>query len=182
MTSAGEQEQDKGSAQSQNGDGSNGPDLVRSLNAILDVLTHTKVPLFEANLAGLRVEDARPGWIKASLPVTARIRNRMNTLHGGCTATIVDVVTTLALATVSKRLGVSLQINTTYMAPIGVGETVEITAKVEKVGSTIAHVSAELRNQGSRVMAAQGHHVKFLKAKNSHETYQQTADRLKAKL
>ncbi len=58
---------------------------------------------------------------------------RNSTLHGGCSATIVDTVGSAALVTISKRPGVSIAIHTTYLAGMPAGEDVEVEAKVLKV-------------------------------------------------
>lgn len=57
------------------------------------------------------------------------MQNRYGTLHGGCIATLVDVVSTAALVTVSEKAGVSLSMNIDYISPQPGGEEVEITAK-----------------------------------------------------
>lgn len=61
------------------------------------------------------------------------VRNRYQTLHGGCTATLIDTVGSAALITVSTRSGVSLNISTTYLAAMPAGEDVEIDARVVRV-------------------------------------------------
>lgn len=48
----------------------------------------------------------------------------------GCAATLVDVVTSAALVTVSKRSGVSLSISVDYLSPGTGGEEVEVDARV----------------------------------------------------
>lgn len=61
------------------------------------------------------------------------VRNRYRTLHGGCTATLIDTVGSAALITVSTRSGVSLNISTTYLSAMPAGEDVEVDARVVRV-------------------------------------------------
>jgi acyl-coenzyme A thioesterase 13 len=77
----------------------------------------------------IRAEDGR---VTCKLSVEPRVQNRNGTLHGGCTATIVDVVGTAALLTQVSRGGVSLNINTNYIAAMPGGGVVLIDAKVRK--------------------------------------------------
>ena len=50
--------------------------------------------------------ELTPGRCVCVFPVRPRVQNRYGTLHGGCVATLVDVVSTVALLTVSKDPGV----------------------------------------------------------------------------
>ena len=70
------------------------------------------------------------GKLTCKMKVTSRIQNRMGNLHGGCIATIVDVVGTGALLTMNSRGGVSLNINTNYLDAIHGGSVVLIEAEV----------------------------------------------------
>ena len=88
-------------------------------------------------------------------PVTPRVQNRYGTLHGGCVATLVDVVSTVALLTVSPDPGVS-------------GTDVEVDARVTKVGRTLAFMDVTLRTAVGGKTVATGTHCKFLP--NSRQT------------
>ena len=67
------------------------------------------------------------------MTVTDSVKNRYQTLHGGCTATLIDTVGSAALITVSTRSGVSLNISTTYLSAMPAGENVEVDARVIRV-------------------------------------------------
>ncbi|KAF5004515.1 hypothetical protein FDECE_8999 [Fusarium decemcellulare] len=61
--------------------------------------------------------------------------NRLQNLHGGCTATLFDWCTTLPLAMVNRPgfwqgLGVSRTLNVTYMRPVPVGEEVLLECEI----------------------------------------------------
>ena len=82
------------------------------------------------SLAGLTDIRAAPGRLTCVLPVAPRVCNRNGTLHGGCTATLVDVVGTAALLTAHTRGGVSLSITAHYLAPMPQGGRCLIDARV----------------------------------------------------
>lgn len=113
-------------------------------------------------LRGIFDVRAEPHRVTCRFPVTQRVQNRNGTLHGGCTATIVDVVGTAALLTVSVRGGVSLNINTNYLAPMPGGGTVLIDARLLRVGRSIATITVDVRDDSTGKLVAQGQHVKFI--------------------
>jgi acyl-coenzyme A thioesterase 13 len=77
-------------------------------------------------------------------------------------ATLVDTIGTAALVTLTDLSGVSLSISVHYLSPMPGGEDVEITARVLKLGGTIATIGVELRRAGGGELVATGTHVKFL--------------------
>jgi acyl-coenzyme A thioesterase 13 len=101
------------------------------------------------------------GAFTCELEVTSELTNRFGTLHGGCVATLVDVLTTVALLTVTKQGGVSTDLNVSYCAPAPTGSRVLITCEVLKVGKTLAWMECVLKNEDGDVIAT-GRHTKFL--------------------
>ena len=68
--------------------------------------------------------------------------NRMNNLHGGCTATIFDFCTTTALFPMSRPgfweyAGVSRTLNVTYLKGVPVGEVTRIECEVVSIGKRL---------------------------------------------
>lgn len=113
-------------------------------------------------LAGLTAICAQPGRVSCALEVTEGLSNRYETLHGGCIATIVDVVTTAALVTRSEFGGVTLELNCSYLNAAKVGEWVEVEARVLKVGGAVAVLACTLTARGSGRVVAEGRHTKYL--------------------
>ena len=114
-------------------------------------------------LRGLTVLSSAPGHVRCLMPVTREKTNRYGTLHGGCIATLVDVVGTAAIFSVSPESGVSLHISVDYLSPAPAGKNVVIDSKVVRVGRTIAvaNVVVESEGDGGRVLA-QGRHLKHV--------------------
>ncbi|MDP9118591.1 MAG: PaaI family thioesterase [Actinomycetota bacterium] len=116
-----------------------------------------RVPGLEA----VRVGD---GHLVVRVEVEPGLLNYSGSLHGGAAATLVDVVGSLAIVAVDRdnRFGVSTDLNLTWLAPIPVGEWVEVDATVLKCGRTLAFVSVDLRRESDGVLGAQGRMTKKL--------------------
>uniref|UniRef100_A0A3B4BIE3 Acyl-coenzyme A thioesterase 13 n=1 Tax=Periophthalmus magnuspinnatus TaxID=409849 RepID=A0A3B4BIE3_9GOBI len=111
----------------------------------------------------LNVLSASPGKVVCEMQVAEEHTNRGGTLHGGMTATLVDVISTLAIMYSERSApGVSVDMNITYMNAAKVGEDVLITAQVLKQGKTLAFATVDLTNKASGKIIAQGRHTKHL--------------------
>ncbi|XP_016071737.1 PREDICTED: acyl-coenzyme A thioesterase 13 [Miniopterus natalensis] len=107
--------------------------------------------------------SASPGKVTCELKVEEEHANKMGTLHGGLTATLVDNISTMALLCTERALpGVSVDMNITYMSPVKIGEVVVITAHILKEGRTLAFASVDLTNKATGKLVAQGRHTKHL--------------------
>lgn len=114
------------------------------------------------SLQGIHDIRAEVGRLTCLLKVMPRVENRNRTLHGGCIATLVDVVGTGALLTQISKGGVSLSINTNYLRPLPHGAIAFVDATVLRIGKSIATINVEIRDNQSMKLAAQGIHVKFI--------------------
>jgi acyl-coenzyme A thioesterase 13 len=83
-------------------------------------------------------------------------------MHGGCIATLIDVIGTVAIATVADRSGVSLSITVNYLSPGPVGGAVEIESTVAKSGKQNAVAAVELRDAATGALVAFGTHTKAM--------------------
>ena len=113
-------------------------------------------------LRGLTVLSASPGHVRCIMPVTREKTNRYGTLHGGCAATLVDVIGTSAIFSVSPESGVSLHISVDYLSPAPAGKNVVIDSKVVRVGRTIAVASVEISSEETGQILSQGRHLKHV--------------------
>uniref|UniRef100_A0A8B9LKJ7 Acyl-coenzyme A thioesterase 13 n=1 Tax=Astyanax mexicanus TaxID=7994 RepID=A0A8B9LKJ7_ASTMX len=113
----------------------------------------------------LKVElvSATPGKVICEMKVEEEHTNRLGMLHGGMTATLIDIISTTALMYTERGApGVSVDMNITYMTAAKVGEDVVITAQVLKEGRTLAFTTVDLINKANGKLIAQGRHTKHL--------------------
>uniref|UniRef100_A0A914DQI0 Acyl-coenzyme A thioesterase 13 n=1 Tax=Acrobeloides nanus TaxID=290746 RepID=A0A914DQI0_9BILA len=108
-----------------------------------------------------RVISADEGRVKVEFEVTESVTNPMNTLHGGATATLVDIVTTTALmATERGEPGVSVDLTVSYLAPAKLNSTVVFDASVLRMGKTLAYTKCDLFSKEDNKLLATGLHTK----------------------
>ncbi|ORY56835.1 HotDog domain-containing protein [Pseudomassariella vexata] len=77
--------------------------------------------------------------------------NGHGNMHGGCTATLFDFLTTLPLHLISKPgfwqfLGVSRTLNCTYLRPVPVGSVVDIECEILQVGKKLMTAKGIMRS------------------------------------
>ncbi|KAI1003745.1 hypothetical protein K3495_g4463 [Podosphaera aphanis] len=122
-------------------------------------------PGLEARLFGenLRIAAAEPGRVAFELDIKEEHTNRLNTVHGGTIASLVDLGGSLAIA--SKGLyatGVSTDLNVTYLHPGGQpGDILLAEATCEKLGKTLAYTSIRFTNIYGKIVA-RGSHTKYV--------------------
>ena len=100
-------------------------------NMLLGAFTHVG-HRFDRVLKDMRVEkvDTKTGRVVCVLPVTPGVQNAYGTLHGGCVATLVDVVGTMALlAADPKRPGVSVDMSVSFVAAAKAGSEVVVEGR-----------------------------------------------------
>ncbi|KAG1655933.1 hypothetical protein FOA52_000900 [Chlamydomonas sp. UWO 241] len=115
----------------------------------------------KAVLKDLQLVSVERGRVVCSMPVTEAVTNPMRTLHGGCAATLVDTIGTVALMTLGDVAGVSSTLSVNYMAPIVVGQDVTVEARVIRTGRYLSTTQVDLKLPNGTV-AATGLHVKFM--------------------
>ncbi|PWA56477.1 thioesterase superfamily protein [Artemisia annua] len=115
-------------------------------------------------MSGLKVDHIEPGRVLCSMIVPQRLLNVANSLHGGATAALVDVVGSAVIMTVDgvTTTGVSVEINVSYLDAAFAGDEIEIEAKALRVGKAVAVVTVEFRNKKTGKIIAQGRHTKYL--------------------
>ena len=85
------------------------------------------------------------GTCLIQLKIDKSIVNINSVLHGGATASLVDLVSTIALFnTANKKPGVSVNMNINYLKPARLDETILIEGKVIKSGSKLAYLEANI--------------------------------------
>jgi acyl-coenzyme A thioesterase 13 len=108
--------------------------------------------------------SADDGQVVVHVEVTIDHVNVAKNLHGGAGATLVDVVGTLAIIGADRyhRYGVSTDLNVSWFAPIPLGETAVVDARVLKVGRNLAFVEVTIRRLSDGVLCLQGRLTKSL--------------------
>jgi len=114
-------------------------------------------------LDSLRITSATPGKVTFELDIKKEHTNRLDILHGGTIASMVDLGGSLAVA--SRGLfstGVSTDLNVTYLSSGGkVGDMIKATAMCDKFGKTLAFTSIDFHTKDG-LLAARGSHTKFV--------------------
>ncbi|KAM6579078.1 hypothetical protein CsatB_030915 [Cannabis sativa] len=120
--------------------------------------------LFEVLVSqGYHLHLIEPGRIICSLTVPTRLLRGDNSLHGGATATMVDLIGSAVLYTHGvPASGVSVEINISYLDSAYAGEEIEVEAKTLLLGKAIGVVSVELRKKNTGKIIAHGRHSKYL--------------------
>ena len=121
---------------------------------------------FNSVLQKIKFVDGDIGRCVASLKVEQEHCNNYGTLHGGCTATLVDVVSTYALVEDTedslRRLGVSVNMNIDYMKAAKLDSEIIIDAQIKKRGKKLAFLDVEIRDKENNDLVAKGSHTKFI--------------------
>ncbi|XP_043287234.1 acyl-coenzyme A thioesterase 13-like isoform X2 [Venturia canescens] len=93
--------------------------------------------------------------------------NAGGTLHGGCTSTLIDCVSSYALMTTgSGAPGVSVNLDVTFLNAARSGEILKIDAKTIKAGRKLAFLAVEMSKKSDGAIVARGSHTKYIGASN----------------
>ncbi|KAK4216848.1 putative PaaI thioesterase family protein [Rhypophila decipiens] len=111
--------------------------------------------------SGLRNVQAEPGRVTFELIIDHRHTNRLNILHGGTIASMVDFGGSLAVASMGLySTGVSTDLNVSYLGSGGVvGDVVKVEARCDKLGKNLAYTSVTFTNDKGELVA-RGSHTK----------------------
>ncbi|AEO67047.1 uncharacterized protein THITE_110127 [Thermothielavioides terrestris NRRL 8126] len=109
-------------------------------------------------------DPARPA-VTFSFTVERQHCNRLNNMHGGCTASLFDLCTSCVLALISRPgywsfLGVSRTLNTTYLRPVPEGSAVLIECEITQVGQRLCSLRGVMRRASDGAVLATCEHGK----------------------
>lgn len=128
-------------------------------------------PIYGFLFSSLTLKAASRGRITTQLTLEPHHLNSKGGLHGSVTATIVDFMGGVAIASTDLRdnTGVSVDMNMQFLSLARLGDTVEVEGVVDKIGGSLAYTSVIIRKveegkgecQGAIV--AKGTHTKFVR-------------------
>ncbi|KZP21594.1 Thioesterase/thiol ester dehydrase-isomerase [Athelia psychrophila] len=107
------------------------------------------------------------GRVVFEIIVDRDMANGMGSMHGGCTAYLIDVCTTLALnaykmsTTFESLPSVSQSLNVVYHSPAMIGDTLRIVNKTITVGARTMTAHCEIWNETHKRQVATGQHIKM---------------------
>ncbi|XP_028770899.1 acyl-coenzyme A thioesterase 13 [Neltuma alba] len=113
-------------------------------------------------MSGIKIDLIEPGRVLCSMKIPQRLINAGNALHGGVTATLVDLVGSAAISSSGAPVGVSVEINVSYLDAAYANEEIEIEARTLRIGKAVGVVSVELRKKKTGKLFAQGRHTMYL--------------------
>ncbi|KAL3470630.1 thioesterase family protein [Aspergillus californicus] len=110
----------------------------------------------------LESATAEPPTITFLLTIGPKHCNLLGNLHGGCAATLVDVLSTMILLGASKpglyeSGGVSRHLNVTYLRPVPCGSTVRLVSSVVHMGKRLALLRTEIVREDGGVCVVSDH-------------------------
>lgn len=121
----------------------------------------------------LEIKTVAPGFIEAHVPVSKTLMNSKNILHGSTSATIIDWIGGIVIASTSpdrfKNRGVSVDIHVTYVGAAKEGDLLIIKGKSNKVGRNLAFIDVQIlgRKPGAKEgeedrVVCSGTHTKYV--------------------
>lgn len=116
----------------------------------------------------MTIVEGGDGKCKAAFKVLPEHLNRNGGLHGGFSATVVDIVTTYALMTIEQdysRPGTSVNLNMSYLKTAKEGDELCIDAMTVKAGKNLAFLDCEIKHKKDNSIVARGSHTKFFQTK-----------------
>ncbi|KAF5684907.1 thioesterase [Fusarium denticulatum] len=129
---------------------------------VLSLGMYPKPPI-ETRHSVFRVTSATEGKVDFELDIQKEHTNRLQTIHGGTLASLVDLGGSLAVASSGRfATGVSTDLNVTYLSPGGrPGDVLKGTATLDKIGKTLAFTQVTFTNSKGQ-LAARGSHTKYV--------------------
>jgi acyl-coenzyme A thioesterase 13 len=116
---------------------------------------------FDDVLKKIKIDVFNTKHVMCSFIVDEACSNVNNSLHGGFSATLVDVISTLAfIARDPTKAGVSLDLNVTYMAAPKIGERVIVEARALRIGKSVGFSQVDLYREKDGELLVTGRHTK----------------------
>ncbi|KAH9258909.1 hypothetical protein BASA81_002973 [Batrachochytrium salamandrivorans] len=116
---------------------------------------------FDSVLKIVKLEKFDKESVVCSFVVDESCVNLNGSLHGGYSALLIDVVSTFAfIAHDLSKAGVSVDLNSTYLATCQIGDEIKVVAKVLKMGKTLGFSTVDIIRAKDQVVVCTGRHTK----------------------
>lgn len=127
-------------------------------------------PIYGFLFGPLKVTNVAPrGRVTARFTLEPQHLNSKGGLHGSVTATLVDFMGGVAIASTDLRdnTGVSVDMNISFLSLARVGDSVEVEGVVDKIGGSLAYTTITIRkvdgDKAEHPIVARGSHTKFVR-------------------
>ncbi|KAI4460166.1 thioesterase superfamily member-related [Holotrichia oblita] len=119
---------------------------------------------FDRVIHAVKIITTGNGSVTAELKVEEEHLNLVGNLHGGLSATLVDVISGIGLLThkIGLRPSVSVNMNLSYYTGAKSGDTIQIISETLKAGNNLAFLQIEIKNKETGATLVKGTHTKFL--------------------
>lgn len=127
-----------------------------------------KSPIYNFIMSPIKLINATQGTVTTQMVLNGNHVNSRGGLHGAVSATIIDFVTGLAIASWDLRetTGASVDMHISYLSTAKVGDTVEIVSTADKVGGSMAFSTiriSKVGKDGSLTPVTAGQHTKYVR-------------------
>jgi acyl-coenzyme A thioesterase 13 len=130
-----------------------------------------KSPIYSHFLSGVKLYKASSGYVIVLLLLEDIHMNSKGTLHGSISATLIDFIGGVAIASYDLRdkTGASTDMHISFVGGAKAGETIEVEGRVEKCGGTLAFTTATIRKyepgkgEGQGALVSIGSHTKYVR-------------------
>lgn len=133
-----------------------------------------KSPLYSHLFSSIRLFSASSGHVVTHLDLGPKHLNSKGSLHGSISATLVDFIGGVAIASYDCRenTGVSTDMHISFVGGAKAGDTLEVEGSVARCGGTLAYTNVSIRKLDSAKgelkgdLVTVGSHTKFVKQKS----------------
>ncbi|KAJ7817864.1 HotDog domain-containing protein [Mycena olivaceomarginata] len=107
----------------------------------------------------------KEGRVVCELVVTEEMLNGGGNIHGGCSALLIDMCSSLCLMVYQRGMHVSQSLNIVYHSPATLGETLRIVNTTITVGARAMSARTEIWSATKHRLVASGVHIKMRPSK-----------------
>ncbi|KAJ7147375.1 HotDog domain-containing protein [Mycena filopes] len=126
-------------------------------NSIISALVVTEASVLPKAEEPLKEE----GRVVCEITVTEDMLNGGGNIHGGCSAFLIDVCSTLSLMVYKPGMHVSQSLNIVYHSPATLGEKLRIVNTSMTIGARAMSARTEIWNDTKHRLVASGVHIKM---------------------